>query len=394
MSTLHCVKIILINMQIPMLNLSREYECMKEDIDTAVQRCFVHQHWILGKEVEEFEKAASHYLGSTHCIGISSGTDALVLSLRALALKLKGKEFFDSSDEIITTPFTFIATSDAILRAGATPVFVDIDPRTFNIDPAAIRSYLERSPAGQVVGIVPVHLYGQPCNMDAIMEVANTYKCFVLEDTAQAFGARWRNQKVGTIGTMGAFSFFPSKNLGACGDAGMIATDDKILAEYVRMLLQHGGKDKYNPEHIGYNARLDTLQAAILLAKLPHVDVFNEKRRAVAKWYDATLQSVSGTEIPYQAEGAHHVFHQYTIKVNPDNRSQLCERLLAHGISTNVYYPKPLHTMVVFGAGRSRVGGSLVHAEEAATHVLNLPMGPFLTLEECTTVAQAITQEP
>ena len=291
--------------QIPMLDLQLEYQYMKSDIDTAIKKCLDHQKWILGPEVEELENKIAAYLGVKHCIGASSGTEALVLSLRALAIKLKGQEYFDKTDEIITTPFTFTATGDAILRAGTTPVFVDIDPTTYNIDPANIWKYLTQNSklqtrnSANVVGIIPVHLYGQPCNMDEIMKIAKEYNLFVLEDVAQAFGGAWNGstgpalslskgspQKLGSVGTTGAFSFFPSKNLGGFGDGGMVSTNDDELAELMRMLLKHGGKDKYNVDHIGYNARLDTLQAAILLAKFKYIDEFNEKRRRIAEIYN------------------------------------------------------------------------------------------------------------
>ncbi|MGC8805009.1 MAG: DegT/DnrJ/EryC1/StrS family aminotransferase [Candidatus Ratteibacteria bacterium] len=206
-------------MTIPMLDLKREYEYMKNDIDRAIRKCLEHQKWILGSEVEELEKKISDYLGVKFCVGVSSGTDALVLGLRALALKTRGKEFFESTSEIITTPFTFTATGDAILRSGAIPVFVDIDPQTFNIDVGKVAEYLENQ-GDKVVGILPVHLYGLACNMDEIMGLAEKNKVFVFEDVAQAFGGRWKNKKLGSIGQSGAFSFFPSKNLGGFGDGG------------------------------------------------------------------------------------------------------------------------------------------------------------------------------
>ncbi len=248
---------------IPMLDLKREYAYMKKDIDAAIKRCLDHQRWILGPEVKELEDNVATYLGVRHCVGTSSGTESLLLSLRALAIKLKGAEYFEKADQIITTPFTFTATGDTILRSGATPVFVDIDPVTFNIDPVKIREFLTRHSTlgarhSRVMGIMPVHLYGQSCNMDEIMKIAEEHNLFVLEDVAQAFGGMWKDKKLGSIGTVGAFSFFPSKNLGGFGDGGMVATNDAEVAELLRMLLKHGGRDKYNVDHIGYNARLDT----------------------------------------------------------------------------------------------------------------------------------------
>lgn len=300
---------------VTMLDLKLEYEYMKEDIDAAIRRCLEHQKWMLGPEVEEFERKVANYLGVKHCIGVSSGTDALILSLRALAIKCKRQEYFDRSCQIITTPFTFTATSDAILRASATPVFVDIEPSTFTIDPQKVLEYLKKN-SGQVAGIIPVHLYGQACAMDEIMEIAREYNLFVVEDVAQAFGGKWKGKRLGSIGTVGCFSFFLSKNLGGFGDGGMVATNDDELAELVRMLLKHGGKDRYNVDHIGYNARLDTIQAAILLAKLKYVEEFNERRRKIAQMYDEGLKDVEGLVVPSVNHcQSYHVYHQYTIRV-------------------------------------------------------------------------------
>ncbi|MGD0232160.1 MAG: DegT/DnrJ/EryC1/StrS family aminotransferase, partial [Syntrophorhabdales bacterium] len=231
--------------KVPVLDLVRQYRHMEADIRAAIENCLKHQKWILGPEVAELEKTLAQYLGVSHCIGVSSGTDALVLSLRAMAIKLKGKEYFDREDEIITTSFTFTATGDAILRSGATPVFVDIDPLTFNLNPDRINDYMARN-GKRVVGIVPVHLYGRPCEMDAIMQIAASYGLFVIEDAAQAFGATLRGRSIGSLGDVGAFSFFPSKNLGGFGDGGMVSTNDDATAALVRMLSKHGGKDKYN----------------------------------------------------------------------------------------------------------------------------------------------------
>jgi len=259
--------------EIPMLDLYAEYVYMKDEIDAAVQKCLKHQHWILGPEVKELEDKISQYLGIKHCIAVSSGTDALVLSLRALAIKFKGQEYFNNSDCIITTPFSFVATGDTILRSGATPIFVDIDSKTYNINPEDIEMYLlnHHSSITKIVGLVVVNLYGLPCNMDKIMSIAKEYDLFVVEDCAQSFGAKWNGKYTGTFGDAGCFSFFPSKNLGGFGDGGMVSTNDDEIAEIVRMLIKHGGKDKYNVEHIGYNARLDTFQAAVLLAKFKYL---------------------------------------------------------------------------------------------------------------------------
>ncbi len=364
---------------IPMLDLKAEYRYMLEDIDDAVLRTISDAKYILGPEVKKLEEELARYIGVKHCVGVSSGTDALLLSLRALAIKIKGREYFDRDDEIITTPFTFVATGDTILRSGATPVFVDIDPVTYNIDPKKIREYLQSSPtARRVIGIVPVHLYGHACDMDEIMAIANEYNLFVVEDVAQAFGGMWDGKRLGSIGTTGCFSFFPSKNLGAFGDAGAVVTNDDELAELIRMLRVHGGRDKYNVDHIGYKARLDTVQATILLAKLKHIDEFNERRRKIAKIYDQALAGINSIVLPvsyYPAESEnkiYHVYHQYTIKVLDGKRDKLQKFLKDKGVDTMVYYPVPLHKMKVFD-GRFKTFGELIEAERIAQEVLSLP---------------------
>lgn len=376
--------------QVQMLNLKAEYEHMKDAIDLAVKKCFEHQAWILGPEVKELEKKIASYLGAKHCIGVSSGTEALVLSLRALAIKLKGKEYFDKTDEIITTPFTFTATGDAILRAGATPVFVDVDPASYNINPEEIKKYLKSS--SKVVGIIPVHLYGRPCDMDAIMKIARERSLFVVEDVAQAFGAAWKGKKAGTIGSAGTYSFFPSKNLGGCGDGGMVATDDDETAGLVTMLLKHGGKDKYNVDHIGYNARLDTLQAAILLAKLAYIDEFNGNRGALASAYSKGLAGIKDIILPDGAgplpDGSSHVYHQYTLSVH--KRDDLQKYLKDKGVATMVYYPFPLHEMKVFKDNGCKVFGGLAHSVNSCKSVISLPMEPLQSDEDTAYVIESV----
>ena len=373
--------------EIPMLDLKCEYKYMKEDIDTAIRRCLEHQRWILGPEVKELENEIAEYIGIKHCVGVSSGTDALVLSLRALAIKLRGREYFDKTDEIITTSFTFTATGDAILRAGTTPVFVDIDPETYNMCPDKTREYLKHS--DKVVGIIPVHLYGQACDMDEVMKIAKEHNLFVLEDVAQAFGGMWNSKKLGSIGTAGAFSFFPSKNLGGFGDGGMVATNDDEIAKLVRMLLRHGGKDKYNVEHIGYNARLDTLQAAILLAKFKYVDEFNARRQKIAQFYNESLQNLKDIIVPKTLPDAYHIYHQYTIRVLNGKRDYIQKSLKDKGISTMLYYPLPLHKMKVF-ENRMKISANLNESEKAATEVLSLPVEPLLKDEELEMVVKEL----
>jgi dTDP-4-amino-4,6-dideoxygalactose transaminase len=406
-------------MNIPMLDLKREYEYMKVEIDTAIRNCLDHQKWIFGPEIKELETKIAEYTGVKHCIGVSSGTEALVLSLRALAVKTKGQEYFDRSDLIITTPFTFTATGDAILRSGATPVFVDIDPATYNIDPARIREFLTShisrltSDVSQVVGLIPVHLYGMSCEMDEIMKIANEHNLFVVEDVAQAFGGKWHcssdlsnkqidystsqplnqsSKMLGSLGAAGCFSFFPSKNLGGFGDGGMVSTNDDEIDELVRMLLKHGGKDKYNVDHIGYNARLDTLQAAVLLAKFKYIDELNDYRRRIAEIYTRELSDVEGLVLPFALSpslfaGSGHVFHQYTVRVLNGKRGEFQKFLKDEGVSSMVYYPVPLHEMKVFD-GRSNSLGELPEAEKAVNEVLSLPMEPLMAEEEVKAVAE------
>jgi UDP-2-acetamido-2-deoxy-ribo-hexuluronate aminotransferase len=420
-------------MKIPMLDLKREYEYMKADIDAAIARCLDHQKWILGPEVREFEGTVARYLNVKYCIGMSSGTDALVLALRALAIKTKGQEYFDRSDLIITTPFTFTATGDAILRAGATPLFVDIDPATFNIDPTKVSQCLKNFPdpsrftpdaslltdvqrltpdasRGNIVGILPVHLYGQPCEMDQIMSIANEYGLFVVEDCAQAFGAEWlmvdgKRSKVGSIGNVGCFSFFPSKNLGGFGDAGMVSTNDDELDTLIRMLTKHGGKDKYNVDYIGYNGRLDTLQAAILTAKFKYIDEFNARRRHIGQLYAEGLKDVPGIVLPLaEVESplslspapltqGFSVVHQFTLRVLNGQRDLLQQHLRASGIDSMVYYPIPLHAMRVFKS-RCAEYGELSEAEQAARQVLSLPIEPLMGAQEIAISTDAVKSKP
>ena len=378
--------------QIQMLDLRREYEYMKEEIDSAIKKCLDHQKWILGPEVGELERKIAEYIGVKHCVGISSGTDALVLALRALAIKTKGKEYFDREDEIITTPFTFTATGDAILRAGATPVFVDINPDTYNIDPVKIREYISSAGPDNIVGIVPVHLYGQSCGMDEIMEIARENDLFILEDVAQAFGGKWKGKRLGAIGTAGTFSFFPSKNLGGFGDGGMVSTNDDEIAELVRMLLKHGGRDKYNVDHIGYNARLDTLQAAILLAKFKYIDEFNTKRRGIAGAYDEGFRNNDKITVPESLIDSHHVYHQYTIRVKDGKREALQKHLHEKGVSTMIYYPVPLHRMKVFGDGRCKIAGGLQNSEESTLGVISLPVEPLQSENDTAYVVDSVNK--
>jgi len=343
--------------------------------------------YILGPEVSELEQKIANYIGTKHAIGVSSGTDALVLSLRALAIKNKAQEYWDKEHLVITTPFTFTATGDAILRAGATPLFVDIDPDTFNINPEQIKLALEKY-GNNVVGIIPVHLYGQPANMDEITKIAKENNLFVVEDCAQSFGAKWDGRQTGSFGDTGCFSFFPSKNLGGFGDGGMITTDDDELAEIIKMLRKHGGKDKYNVDHIGYNARLDTIQAAILLAKMKYIDEFNNRRREIASFYNEDLKEIAWIKTPQVHKKAYHVYHQYTIRVL-NKRDEVQKKLKEEGIQTMIYYPVSLHQMKVF-KNRCECLGELKNSTEATKQVLSLPIEPMYGEEVCRKVVEGI----
>ncbi len=396
--------------RIPMLDLQAEYRNLLPEIDATLLRTAADAQYISGPLVTRFEHALGAYLGTQHVIGVSSGTESLVLGLRALALTRFGKERFDASDRIITTPFTFVATGDAILRSGATPVFVDIDPVTLNLDTNAVRRYLEDS-NGQDgfrnVGIVPVHLFGQSCPMEGLLNLASDYNLFVFEDVAQAMGASWQGRMLGTLGDIGSFSFFPSKNLGSFGDAGAVVTDKSDLAEAVRWLVKHGSKEKNRFDILGYNARLDSLQAGVLLAKLPHLDENNRLRMTIAKRYINAFEKIPGLVVPMleATDGSRSVFHQFTIRTQ--RRGELQKHLEAKGISSMLYYPSPLHRMPLFqgrqivapavaaGAGfegelksGTRVG--LPQAEKAANEVLSLPMGPSMSDKDVDAVIAAV----
>lgn len=365
-----------------MLDLRLEYQYMKEDIDRAFQKCLDHQHWIMGPEVGELERKIAACLGSAHAIGCSSGTDALVLALRALAIQSRGREYWDRDDLVITTSFTFTATGDAILRAGATPLFVDIDEETYNLDPRQIQEAMDTLPqAKQVIGIIPVHLFGQACEMGGIMAIAEKHGLFIVEDVAQAFGGLWQGRKLGSLAAAGCFSFFPSKNLGGFGDGGMVVTGDAETAGLIRMLIKHGGQDKYDVEHVGYNSRLDTLQAAIILAKMNYIDELNEKRIAIAGAYNKGILDTHGlvkprSRGPAPGDGSH-VYHQYTLRARNRRRDEFRELLDRAGVASAVYYPVPLHRMKVFGGGNSLPAGPLSIAEDACDSVFSLPIEPL-----------------
>ena len=359
---------------IPILDLKPQYESIKGEIDAAIAGVLESTQFVLGSTVRDLEQRVAAYCGCQYGVGVASGTDALRLTLTALGI--------GPGDEVITTPFTFIATANTISHCGARPVFVDIDPRTYNIDPAAIEAAITE----HTKAIVPVHLYGQSADMDPIMELAERHGLYVVEDAAQAIGARYHGRRVGSIGHAGCLSFYPTKNLGAYGDGGMVATNDPQIAERVDILRRQGGKVKYYHEVLGFNSRLDALQAAILRVKLGHLDDWNAARREVAHRYNEHLADLPVTT-PDESPDVYHVYHQYTIRV--PQRDALQAFLKQQGIGSMIYYPLPLHRQELY-AGSGYAEDSLPYAEQAAQEVLSLPMYPELTSAQQDQVAQAI----
>jgi dTDP-4-amino-4,6-dideoxygalactose transaminase len=361
-------------MNVPFLDLKRQYASIKEELDQAVFGVLSHTKFVMGPEVKEFEEKAAQYCGTRSAVGVASGTDALLLSMRACGV--------GPGDEVITTGFTFFATAGVITRLGATPVYADIDPDTYNIDPHQI----EKKITDKTKVIMPVHLYGQCADMDPIMQIANKHDLKVVEDAAQAIGAKYKGKKAGSLGHFGCFSFFPSKNLGAAGDGGMIVTSDPKMDELLRMLRVHGAKPKYYHSIVGYNSRLDTLQAAILGVKLKYLDRWTEKRRGHAEVYNQAFAD-SDVVTPKEEEFNYHIFHQYTIAVK--NRDKLREILKEKGIGHDVYYPVPLHLQECYKHLGYREG-DLPVTEQKAGEVVSIPIYPELTAEEQKFVIQTV----
>ncbi|MBI4786371.1 MAG: DegT/DnrJ/EryC1/StrS family aminotransferase [Chloroflexi bacterium] len=363
-------------MTIPLVDLKAQYAGIQPEIDAAIQRVVNNTAFILGKEVAEFEKNFAAFCRVPHCVGTDSGTAALHLALLVLGVK--------PGDEVITTTHTFIATSEVISLIGAKPVFVDIDPRTYNLDP----NLIERAITPRTRAIIPVHLYGQPAEMDPILEIARRHDLRVIEDAAQAHGAEYRGRRAGTMGDIACFSFYPGKNLGAYGDAGALVTNDAALADHARMLRDHGRSEKYAHKLVGYGYRLDALQAAILGAKLPHLDAWNARRRAIAECYDELLTN-SDVITPYVPPHVTPVYHIYCIRHK--NRDALQKQLKAHGIDTGIHYPIPLHLQPVYQNLGYKIG-DFPHTEQAASEILSLPMYPELTDEQVRQIVDAIKE--
>jgi dTDP-4-amino-4,6-dideoxygalactose transaminase len=363
----------------PFLDLKAQFASIREDVLKAVESVFESQHFILGKEVQLLEQELAKFVGVPEAVGCASGSDALYLSLLALHI---GRD-----DEVITTPFTFVATAGAIARTGAKPVFVDIDPATYNIDP----SQIEAAITPKTRAIIPVHLFGQAADLDAILEIANRHNIAVVEDAAQAIGATYKGRQVGSIGLCGCFSFFPSKNLGCAGDGGLITTTDAKIGDELRLLRAHGSRKKYHYEIIGTNSRLDALHAAILRVKLPHLQNWAAKRAEHAQLYKQLFEKAGLTNIlslPSNAEGREHVYNQFVIRV--PRREELRAFLDAEGIPTDVYYPSPLHVQPAFsylGYGH----GSFPESEKASKEVLALPVYPELSRQDQERVVNTIS---
>jgi len=363
---------------IPMLDLSRQYASIREDVLAAVARVCDSQSYILGPEVGQFEREFAALCGTRESVACASGTDALWLALAAAGIK--------SGDSVVTTPFSFFATASSIIRAGARPVFADIDPETLNLDSAKVEQTLKASSARRHA-VMPVHLYGQCADMDGLNRIAAEFKLPVIEDAAQAVGATWRGKLAGSLGVSAAFSFYPTKNLSAFGDAGALTTSDPAHAERARSLRNHGAKQRYYHDEIGANSRMDTIQAAVLRVKMQYLPQWNDARRERAHLYDRLLAGAGLTKIGAQSAApvtllktsphAHHIYHQYVIRVR--ERDKLREFLKEHGVGSEIYYPVPLHLQKCF-VYLGYAEGDLPEAERTAAEVLALPM--FAELEE------------
>jgi dTDP-4-amino-4,6-dideoxygalactose transaminase len=382
-------------MQVPLLDLKQQYLPLAADIQAAIAAVCASQQFILGPAVKQLEARVAAYSQCRHGLGVSSGTDALLLALMALGI--------GPGDAVITSPFTFFATAGTVARTGARPLFCDIDPRTFNLSPAALEQLLVRHcqrSAGELIhrasgtrvrAIMPVHLYGQVVEMDPLIECARREGLKVIEDAAQAIGAEDDSgRRAGSFGDIGCLSFFPTKNLGAFGDAGMCVTNDAALAERMEILRVHGGKPKYYHALIGGNFRIDELQAAVLNVKLPHLDAWSAARQRNAAWYDAAFARAGLGDVvrtPYARAGARHIYNQYVIRV--PGRDALRQRLAAAGVGTEIYYPVPLHLQQCFAYLEGKAG-DYPHSEQAAAETLALPIYPELTAAQLEYVVDTV----
>jgi len=365
---------------VPLLDLDRQYDPIKDEIKNTLLDVFEQKRFINGPEVTELEKQIVSYTGANYAIGVSSGSDALIVSLMGLDI---GYE-----DEVITTPFSFFATAGSISRVGAIPVFCDINPDTFNIDPNQIESKI----TSKTKAIMPVHLFGQCADMEAIQAIAKKHNLAIIEDAAQALGSQYifsdgRTQKAGTLGTVGCFSFFPSKNLGACGDAGIVTTNDEALYEKIKCLRMHGETQRYHHKFVGGNFRLDTIQAAVLIIKLKHLEEQHQGRQANAAYYNENLSAT--IQKPVILPKSPSIYNQYTLKT--ERRDEFKEYLTENTIGNNIYYPIPLHLQECFEYLKYQKG-DFPEAEKAATSVISLPIFSELTSDELDYVCQHVNQ--
>jgi len=360
-----------------LFDLKKEYDIMKTEIDFAIQEVLNSTMFIMGPNVEKFEQAFAEFCGAKFAISVASGTDALVLALMAIDIQ--------PGDEVITTPFTFFATAEAIALLKATPVFVDIDPETFNINAKLIENKITK----KTKAIIPVHLYGQAADMDEIMAIAKKHNLYVIEDAAQSAGSKYKEKTTGTIGHMGCFSFFPSKNLGCYGDGGLVTTNDETFAKQIKLIRLHGSIKRYEHECIGVNSRLDTIQAAILNVKLRHFTNTLALREKVSKLYLEKLQNLPNLKIPFTKKDRNHTFNQFTIRVK--DREKIINFLTKANIPTAVHYPKPLHLQQAL-AYLGYKKGDLPESEKAAQEVLSLPMFPYLEEQEINEVVKTLEE--
>ncbi|HEY7785841.1 MAG TPA: DegT/DnrJ/EryC1/StrS family aminotransferase [Pyrinomonadaceae bacterium] len=368
-------------MKVPLLDLRPQHEALRGELLAAITAVLESQQFVLGPEVTKLELELAKHAQVAHAIGCASGSDALLLALMALDV--------NAGDEVITTPFTFFATGSAITRVGALPVFVDIDPDTYTIDPSQIEAVI----TPRTKALIPVHLYGQCADMDPLLAISERRKIPLIEDAAQAIGATDRGRRAGSMGLMGCFSFYPSKNLGGVGDGGMLTTNDESLAKRLRTLRIHGGATEYYHEEVGINSRLDSLQAAVLRVKLRHLDDWSEARRRKAARYREIFDEVKldfELKLPFVRKEATHIYHQYVIRV-PKHRDALMAHLTEHGVGTRVYYPVPLHRQHCFSFLGYRAG-QFPESEAAAAETMALPCFPELTDEEQDYVVDTISK--
>jgi dTDP-4-amino-4,6-dideoxygalactose transaminase len=363
-------------MRIPFVNLKAQYHVLREDLQQSWNEILQSAAFISGPQVEQFERAFATLCEAKHAIGVANGTDALMLALKALGTGPR--------DEVITAANSFIATAEAIVHAGAQPIFVDINPQTYNIDIEQIEAHI----TPRTKAIIPVHLYGQPADMDPILGIAEKHGLYVIEDAAQAHGAQYKGRRVGSLGHAACFSFYPSKNLGACGDAGAVVTNDDQVALAARKLRDHGGIEKYQHDFVGYNSRLDTLQAAALLLKLKYLVKWNRLRQEHALLYNELLSQIPGIVTPKVLEGVTHVYHLYVVRVEWGERDKLQQSLHECGVQTGIHYPKPLSSLQPFISSRAT---PFPIAEESAQKILSLPLYPELERSQIEYVAEQIS---